>query len=173
MPRLATIGYEGAALDDFLATLREGGVAILIDIRQVPTSRRAGYSKVRLRAAVEGAGIRYVHLVGLGDPREGRDAARQGRMVEFRQIFARHMRTAEAQADLQTAADLAHGGGVCLLCYERQPDFCHRSIVADALAQRIGVEVRHLGVRGGLAKDEGNERSRVRVGSDQGVAACR
>ena len=173
MPWLATIGYEGAALDDFLATLREAGVATLVDIRQVPASRRAGFSKVRLREAVEGAGIRYVHLVGLGDPKEGRDAARQGRIAEFQQIFTRHLRTAEAQTDLQIAADLAQDGGACLLCYERQPEFCHRSIVADALAQTTGVEVRHLGVKGGLAKHDGDERSRPRAGAGQGIATCR
>lgn len=173
MPWLATVGYEGAAFDDFLATLRQGGVVTLIDIRQVPASRRAGYSKTSLRETVEGAGICYVHLVGLGDPKEGRDAARQGRVAEFKRIFTRHLQTAEAQVDLQTAADLAKQGGACLLCYERHPEFCHRSIVADALAQRTGVEVRHLVVRGGLAKDEGNERSRARAGAGQGVATCR
>jgi uncharacterized protein (DUF488 family) len=171
MPWLATIGYEGAALDDFLATLRESGVTLLIDVRQIPASRRAGFSKVKLREAAEGAGVRYIHLGGLGDPKEGRDAARHGRMAEFRQIFTRHLRTAEAQTDLQIAADLAGQGGACLLCYERQPAFCHRSIVADALAQSIGVQVRHLGVRGGLAKDDGGERSRARAGVGQGIAA--
>lgn len=173
MPWLATIGYEGATLDDFLATLREAGITALIDVRQVPASRRTGFSKVRLREAVEAVGIRYVHLVGLGDPKAGRDAARQGRMAEFRQIFARHLRTHEAQLDLQTAAGLAQEGGACLLCYERQPEFCHRSIVADALAETIGLDVRHLGVRGGLANHDGNERPRAGVGARQGVAACR
>lgn len=173
MPWLATIGYEGAALDDFFATLRDVNVTLLIDIRQIPASRRPGFSKIRLREAAEGAGIRYVHLVGLGDPKEGRDAARQGRMAEFRQIFTRHLRTAEAQTDLQIAADLVREGGACLLCYERQPEFCHRSIVAEALTATTGTDVRHLGVRGGLAKDDGDERSRARPGAGQGVAACR
>ena len=173
MPWLATIGYESASLDDFLATLREAGVTILIDVRQSPASRRLGFSKVRLREATEGAGIRYVHLVGLGDPKEGRDAARQGRMTEFRQIFTRHLRTDEAQTDLQIAADLVREGGACLLCYERQPEFCHRSIVAEALMATTGIDVRHLGVRGGLARDDGDERSRARAGAGQGIAACR
>lgn len=170
---LATIGYEGATLDDFLATLREAAITILIDVRQVPMSRRPGFSKVRLREAVEAAGIRYVHLVALGDPKAGRDAARQGRIAEFRQIFSRHLRTAEAQADLQTAAGLAQQGGACLLCYERQPEFCHRSIVADALAEAIGFDVRHLGVRGGLTNHDRNERPRARVSARQSVTACR
>jgi uncharacterized protein (DUF488 family) len=62
MPWLATIGYEGAGFDDFLATLRQAGVVTLVDVRQPPASRRAGYSKSRLREAVEGMRIRYVHL---------------------------------------------------------------------------------------------------------------
>lgn len=173
MPWLATIGYEDATLEDFLATLAAAGVTTLIDIRQVATSRRAGFSKQRLRQAVCDAGMRYVHLVRLGDPKEGRNAARQGRMAEFRQIFTRHLRTAEAQSDLRIAADLVREGGGCLLCYERQPEFCHRSIVADALTATTGIDVRHLGVRGGLAKDDGDERSRARPGASQGIAACR
>lgn len=173
MPWLATIGYEGAALDDFLATLREVGVATVIDVRQVPVSRRAGFSKTQLREAVETAGMSYVHLGGLGDPKEGREAARQGRMAGFRQIFGRHLRTTEARSDLQIAVDLARGGGACLLCYERQPEFCHRSMVADAVVEATGVDVRHLGVRGGLAKNDGDERSGTRAGAGQSVAAWR
>lgn len=173
MPWLATIGYEGASAEDFLATLRQAGVVTLVDVRQVPTSRRAGYSKTRLREALEAEGIRYVHLVGLGDPKEGRDAARQGRFAEFRRIFTRHLKTDKAQADLEIAAGLAESDGACLLCYERQPEFCHRSMVADALAHRIGVEVRHLGVKAGLAKDDGKQRPRARVGIGESLAACR
>lgn len=153
MPWLATIGYEDATLEDFLATLGAAGVTMLIDIRQVATSRRAGFSKQQLRQAVFDAGMRYVHLVRLGDPKEGRKAARQGRMAEFRHIFTRHLRTAEAQTDLQIAVDLVREGGACLLCYERQPEFCHRSIVAEALTATTGFDVRHLGVREGLANN--------------------
>lgn len=173
MSWLATIGYEGASVEDFLATLRQAGVETLVDVRQIPTSRRAGYSKTQLRAAVEADGIRYLHLVGLGDPKEGRDAARRGRFAEFTDIFTRHLQSAEARADLETAAGIAEGGGMCLLCYERQPEFCHRSLVADALAKRISVDIRHLGVKAGLAKIDRDERLRTRVGAGQGVAACR
>ncbi|HRW61028.1 MAG TPA: DUF488 domain-containing protein [Defluviicoccus sp.] len=171
MPWLATIGYEGAEVQDFLATLRLAGVVTLIDVRQIAASRRPGYSKTALRSLANAAGIRYVHLVGLGDPKEGREAARKGRVAEFQRIFIRHLGTAEAQADLQTASSLAADGGACLLCYERQPEFCHRSIVADALAERVGVEVRHLGVRGGLGKNDECLQPRARAGAGQGAAA--
>jgi uncharacterized protein (DUF488 family) len=173
MPWLATIGYEGAPLDAFLATLKQLDVRTLIDVRQVPVSRRKGYSMNQLRDAVEAQGIRYVHLVGLGDPKEGRDAARQGRFAEFRRIFARHLKTAQAQADLETAARIAEKGSACLLCYEQKPEFCHRSIVADALAQKTGVEIRHHGVRGEMATNDSGQRPRAGVGARQGVATCR
>lgn len=173
MQWLATIGYENASLDDFLATLQQVGVATLIDVRQVPVSRRAGFSKKQLREAVEALGIRYVHLVGLGDPKEGREAAKKGRFAEFRQIFVRHLQTAQAQADLETATEIARNGRACLLCYEKKPEFCHRSIVADALASKIGIEIRHRGVREGLAKDDGDQRTRTRVSTGEGLAACR
>ena len=173
MPWLATIGYEGAALDDFLATLREAGVTILIDIRQVPASRRAGSPRsgcTRRSMALASATYIWWALVIL----------RKGAMPHGRAGLRSSGRSSpatceplEAQTDLQIAADLAQDGGACLLCYERQPEFCHRSIVADALAETTGVDVRHLGVRGGLAKHDGDERSRPRAGAGQGIATCR
>lgn len=169
--QLKTIGYEGATTTDFLATLQLAGVTTLVDIREVPASRRAGFSKSQLRSLVEASGIRYIHLVGLGDPKSGRDAARQGRMTEFRQIFARKLRSAEAQADLQSAVNLAREGTICLLCYERQPEFCHRSMVADAVADITGVEVSHLGVRVGLVNHGRDKRSGARSSSGQGAAS--
>jgi uncharacterized protein (DUF488 family) len=168
---LATIGYEGASVEDFIATLRQAEVRTLIDIRQVPASRRTGFSKAALREVVEAKGVRYIHLIGLGDPKEGRAAAQNGRFADFRRIFARHLASAPAQADLELVVEIAQNGGACLLCYERQPDLCHRSLVADALGQRISVEIRHLGVRAGLARND-RLRSRTGLGAGKGAAAC-
>lgn len=149
---LTTIGYEGAELDDFLATLKAAGVTTLLDIRELPISRRRGFAKSALASALEGADIQYVHLAGLGDPKEGREAARAGDINKFVRIFTKHMKTRAALADLQRASTYAKTETVCLMCYERDPSVCHRKIVADSLANLLKVEVRHLGVRNGISE---------------------
>jgi len=149
---LATIGYEAADLADFIATLREAGISRLIDVRELAISRRKGFAKRALSEALADAGIEYVHLRGLGDPKEGREAARAGEVTRFRKIFTSHMRSETAQADLRTAVSLVEAGGVCLMCYERDHGSCHRSIVAQAISGSVPAMIRHLGVREGLGR---------------------
>jgi uncharacterized protein (DUF488 family) len=153
--RLLTIGYERAELDDFILTLRGAGVAMLLDVRQLPISRRRGFAKTALSEALQIAGIDYIHLRGLGNPKEGRDAARAGDRVSFHRIFTRHMRTHQARGELDRAAELVSSGLACLMCYEREANECHRSIVAEALSQRLPLSVEHLAVREGVAKNAG------------------
>lgn len=148
---LATIGYEGACPDDFVATLRLVDVEMVIDIRDRAQSRRPGFSKTALRENLENHGIRYVHLKELGDPKEGRDAARSGEMDKFRKIYAEVLRTKLACDALDLIAELAKGTNVCLLCYERDHRDCHRKIVADRLESVVGCKVRHLGVQANVA----------------------
>jgi len=150
---LATIGYESAELVDFIATLKQAGVNRLIDVRELPISRRKGFAKKALSEALTRAGIEYLHLRGLGDPKEGRDAARAGNMALFTRVFNRHMKSESARTDLQSAVRYAAEGGVCLMCYERDPSVCHRSIVASAISGEVKITVRHLGVREGIGRD--------------------
>ena len=151
---LATIGYEGAALEDFVTTLSTASVKRLIDVRELAISRRRGFAKTALSAALAEAGIEYVHLRGLGDPKEGRDAARTGDVARFLKVFRAHMRTQKAQGDLKVAVDLVAVGGACLMCYERDHTACHRALVADAISATVPVKIRHLGVRHGIAASD-------------------
>lgn len=148
---LFTIGYEGAEFADFLATLRTAAIDIVIDIRDVPISRKSGFSKRELADRLNTAGISYVHLKELGDPKAGREAARQGNIGEFEMIFNRHMEAPRSQEALSIAAKIASVSTACLLCFERDHARCHRSIVAAAISGRDGLRVRHIGVRRGLA----------------------
>ncbi len=148
---LYTIGYEGAAPVDFWATLLTSGIKTLIDVRDVPFSRRPGFSKRALGEDAESHGVRYIHLPGLGDPKEGRDAAKAGQHVLFQKIFSAHMTSAEALSDLAEAVGLSLQAPSCLLCYERNPKNCHRSIVAALMAEHESFKLHHLGVRAGLA----------------------
>ena len=155
MPELFTIGYQQAKPADFLAALKEAGVGVLLDVREVAWSRRPEFAKRALSDALQVAGIDYVHLKGLGTPKSGRAAAKAGDRRGFHAIFAAHAETPEFQSDLAKAADLAAPGGACLMCYERDPNACHRSIVAGLMRDKDGFDIRHIMV--GLANDPGGE----------------
>src|SRR5260221_14335952 len=90
MKKLFKVGYEGSKPSDLFASLQDSGVTLLIDVRDVPISRKPGFSKTSLAQGLEAAGIRYLHLKGLGDPKPGRIAAREGRLSDFRRIFPAH-----------------------------------------------------------------------------------
>jgi uncharacterized protein (DUF488 family) len=94
---IATVGYESETIDEFIARLAALKIEQVLDIRELPLSRKRGFSKNGLAAALASVGIAYVHMKPLGDPQPGRQAARAGRIAEFRRIFNQHMRTAEAK----------------------------------------------------------------------------
>lgn len=144
IPTVATIVYEGATLPALLDALRAAGVSLLVDVRAVARSRRPGFAKSRLAAALAEAGVGYRHLRELGTPADGRAAARAGRHEAMRAVFRAHLATPGAQAGLGLLADLAGRERVCLLCFEADPRHCHRLLVAEALAARMSVAVTHL-----------------------------
>lgn len=151
MKTLFTIGYEGASLADFLATLQVAQISILVDVRDVPLSRKPGFSKKSLAMHLAEIGVDYHHARELGDPKAGREAARKGDYVGFEAIFRDHLARDESQSALACVIDIAISRSACLFCFERDPVVCHRSIVADAVTGRSAFQVKHLGVRGGLA----------------------
>jgi len=146
-PTLYSIGYEKTAQRDVLKTLLDAGVRTVIDVRDRPISRRAGFSKRQLAAGLEEAGLRYVHLQALGTPPEGREANRSRDWPRFWRIVEAKLNTPEAELDLQRAAEIAAATPACLLCYEADWRICHRRRVAEVLEQRYGFRVRHLAVR--------------------------
>jgi uncharacterized protein (DUF488 family) len=137
--RIFTIGYEGVTVGEFLVALTSAGVRRLIDVRAVPNSRRPGFSKTPLRNALAEAGIDYVHLRALGTPAAGREAARKGRHEELKRIYAGQLELPEAMAQGAQMLDLAGEMPSALLCYERDPGGCHRTLLIKALA--AGAEV--------------------------------
>lgn len=142
---LCTIGYEGVGLPAVIGTLRDAGVSLLVDVRAVAASRRAGFAKSKLSAGLAEAGISYLHLRDLGTPAAGRAAAKAGRHAEMKRVFAEHLAGVEAQAALGELQKIVESGTqACLLCLERDPHHCHRTLVADALGERIGLDVQDL-----------------------------
>ncbi len=129
-----TIGYEGTDIERFVETLKAVGIQVLADVRAVAISRKKGFSKKALKARLELEGISYLHFDALGDPKSGREAARAGRYEEFRRVYGKHISGNEAQQALQALENVIRDAPSCLLCFERDPSVCHRSIVASEMS---------------------------------------
>ena len=137
--RIFTIGYEGATMPEFMAALQKAGVKRVIDVRALPLSRRPGFSKTPLLNALAEAGIEYVHLKALGTPAEGRAAARAGRQADLERIYAGQLELPEAMAQGAQMLELAADRPSALLCMERDPAACHRSLLLNAVAPNANV----------------------------------
>src|SRR5947199_2201617 len=133
--RIFTIGYEGTTVPEFIAALQRAGVERIIDVRALPLSRRPGFSKSPLKAALAEAGIDYVHLKALGTPAEGRAAARAGRHADLERIYAGQLELPEAMVQAAQMLELAGERPSALLCMERDPAHCHRSLLLKAVAR--------------------------------------
>jgi uncharacterized protein (DUF488 family) len=140
--KIFTIGYEGTTVPEFVSVLKVAGVQRVIDVRALPLSRRPGFSKTPLRGALEEAGIEYVHLKALGTPSEGRTAARAGRHSDMDRIYAGQLELPEAMAQSAQMLELAREKPSALLCMEREPAHCHRTLLLNAVA--ANAEVVHL-----------------------------
>jgi uncharacterized protein (DUF488 family) len=143
--KLFTIGYEQTPSTAVLNKLENAGVKLLVDVRAVTSSRRPGFSKKQLAAGLDERGIAYVHLAGLGTPKEGRLAARSGQYDVLRKIYGKHLKTLQAKEELdELSALVKKAGPVCLLCYERNHEHCHRRWIAEIIEESNGVKVENL-----------------------------
>lgn len=163
MKGLFTIGYENATLGDFIATLHAARVTLLLDVRELPLSRKKGFSKRALAEAVQGAGISYRHERDLGSPKMLRQQLHSdGDYAQFFNSFSKYLKR---QAPLLTELATNLRGNVALMCFERDPATCHRSIVARQLESLVGLKTKHLGVT------HGADRNRACAGACEGVSA--
>lgn len=122
---LFTIGYEGRTVAELIAVLALNAITRVIDVRELPLSRRKGMSKTALAAALVAAGIDYVHLRAAGNPYR-----RAGGLTRYRA----HLAVAPDVVDL--VADTARGQRAALLCRERDPADCHRAVLAAEIERR-------------------------------------
>ncbi len=147
LPDIHTIGYEGAAIEDLISTLARAGITRLLDIRELPYSKRGEFSADELRAALADYGIAYTHIRTLGNPPAGREAARAGHAAAFREIFSAHLNGPDGRAGLEKALAFAANEAVCLLCLEKSPAHCHRSMVAARLNALSGQAIVNLRIQ--------------------------
>jgi len=150
---LMTIGYEGVDLAAFLAALKANKVATLVDVRELPLSRKKGFSKSALAAAVEAAGISYMHVPALGCPRDiRRDYHRDEDWSRYKKRFNAYL--SRQPAALAELADTAKTSRACLVCFEADYQFCHRSLITAALTATGKAKAKHLRVRGSVRAED-------------------
>jgi uncharacterized protein (DUF488 family) len=136
---VGSIGYE--MHKDHLAFarhLQEAGVERLIDVRQLPISRRRGYAKTALAQAMEGVGIEYIHIKALGNPKPYRDLYKSGRVDEGRHLYEAHL-LGESRGALDELVPLLQGKRSALMCVEHDPSTCHRTVIVETLRDKLGL----------------------------------
>jgi uncharacterized protein (DUF488 family) len=145
MPPVYTIGHSTRAAEELISLLAGHGVAVLVDVRRYPASRRhPQFSRDALAAALAGAGIEYMHEPGLGGRRTPRpDSPNTAWRVEAFRGYADHMAGTEFKAGLAALEACASQRPTAVMCAEAVPWRCHRRLISDALVAR-GVEVRHI-----------------------------
>ena len=150
MKRVWLVGYEGHSPESLMLRLRAAKIQRLIDIRELPLSRKPGFSKSALALGLASAGIAYTHLKALGTPRAVRHAFKADHdETAFRKGYLAHVKANEAAvAELEA---LASGERCALMCVEKDPTLCHRTLLGEVLAKR-GWRVEELGPKSGNRK---------------------
>jgi uncharacterized protein (DUF488 family) len=138
-----TIGYEKRSVDDLIWILKAREVDRVVDVRLRPFSRRPDFSKTRLSAALAAAGVVYEHAGALGNPDEIRELYLSGDAEAGHRAFREHLQNGASGA-LSELANTSNETTVALLCLERDPQRCHRQVIADALAEHKDIRIVHL-----------------------------
>ncbi|HDZ48769.1 hypothetical protein LCGC14_0074630 [marine sediment metagenome] len=148
---LFTAGYEGLDIDSFLQGLRHAGVNKVVDVRQLPVSRKKGFSKTSFAEKLKSSGIDYEHVKALGCPKPIRDQYKKdGDWANYTKHFRAYI---ETQADVvRDVADEASEINACLICFEADVMFCHRRFVAEA-GKKLNpdLHVKHLAIKKEIA----------------------
>src|SRR5580698_5404105 len=120
---LMTVGYEGLTPIVFFDLLRRCKVSKIVDVRELPISRRVGFAKNALAAGLERQGIKYIHVPALGCPREIRHTYRDdGDWAQYTRQFKAYLET--QIPTLQELSGLITREKCCLLCFEEDYNFC-------------------------------------------------
>lgn len=138
---IVSVGYEGRTIDAFVAELQRAGVQTVADVRLNAISRKAGFSKTRLREALAAAGIGYRHMRSLGNAKENRQPFWDGRVEEGRRVFREALQSADAESSLQELVSLATDEVVAVLCFESDAEMCHRKVIIDEVVGATPVPV--------------------------------
>ncbi len=138
-----TIGYEGIKIIEFIEILRNRDIKILIDVRELPISRKREFSKNNLKKHLNDENIEYFHFKDLGTPKILRDKIRSNRnynlfFKEYKKLLCNKKNV------LNNLIELVDGKNVCLICYEKDYNYCHRKILAEEIKKTKGISVCHI-----------------------------
>lgn len=129
---LYTAGYEGSNISDFIAKLQSNDIKVVIDVREIPISRKKGFSKSALKELLTEDSIEYIHYKELGSPREIRHRLHEdGNFNNFINQYLAYIR--DKKSILDEVKNIAEHQNSCLLCFEKEPRQCHRSVLADLI----------------------------------------
>ena len=138
-----TIGYEGLSIDEFISFLKAYDIETVVDIRELPLSRKPGFSKTVLSNTLQLTGLEYMHIPALGCPKPVRDQYREdGNWPLYTTGFTKYLST-QTQA-VAALCMLARTSSCALLCFEADFNFCHRSMVANAVHKSSGMGIVHI-----------------------------
>ena len=147
---LFTIGYEGLDIDAFIARLKQEGVFSIIDVRELPLSRKKGFSKTMLCEHLKTAGISYFHVPALGCPKPIRNRYRSdNNWAAYTRDFLAYLQT--QRETVQELAKFSHATSACLLCYEADYEMCHRTYVARAAHRAGAPAIKHITAKAAVA----------------------
>jgi uncharacterized protein (DUF488 family) len=133
--RIYSVGYEGLEVDALAERLAQSKVTVLVDVRLNAVSRRKGFSKKALAAALERSGIGYIHEPELGNPQDNRSSFRDGDGSDGRALMRARLTNGSGPA-LRRLVDLARDGRIAVLCVERDRLRCHRDVITE-MAQEL------------------------------------
>lgn len=142
---LCSIGYEGRSLEGYLNALLKAGVSVLCDVRKNAFSRKFGFSKAMLAGVCLDFGIRYEHMPELGIESDARQELNG--LADYERLFTKYERTVlpvQADALERIASWVISGDCVALTCFERLPEYCHRTRIARVVAKKIGKKIADL-----------------------------
>lgn len=143
---LYTLGYEGLDFDAFIDRLRDADVQTVVDVRELPLSRKKGFSKASFRERLAGEEIAYLHVPTLGCPKDVRNAYRiDSNWARYTRGFLKHLN--EQDASVRELARLARSTTACLVCFEADFSVCHRTFVGRAAHSVGGPPLKHLTAR--------------------------
>jgi uncharacterized protein (DUF488 family) len=142
---LYTIGYEGRDIEEFALDLKNFGIQVLVDVRDLPFSRKKGFSKTPLSQYLQEFDIEYIHLKSLGSPKDLRDKVRNdGDYEYFHKEYSAYIQS--QKETIEELYEIVLNNNSCLMCYERNPYSCHRLDVAREIEKRDGnnLSIQHI-----------------------------
>lgn len=135
---LFTVGYEDRDIKEFINRLQKKKIQTLIDVREIPASRKSGFSKNQLSEHLEEVGIKYIHVKELGSPKILREKLHENNDYYF--FFKKYSAYIQTKLDVvkKLYADIIMHETSCIMCFERDPFQCHRKIVAEKVKEIDG-----------------------------------